>query len=28
VAPDKYYLFSSDGCALVVGWLLLWQWTT
>jgi len=26
--PDKYYLFSSDGYALVAGWLLLCQCTT
>jgi len=26
--PDKYYLFSSDGYALVAGWLLLCQRTT
>jgi len=28
VVPDKYYLFSSDGYALVATWLLLWQRTT
>jgi len=28
VVPDKYYSFSSDGCALAVGWSLLWQRTT
>jgi len=28
VVPVEYYLFSSDGYALAVGWLLLWQWTT
>jgi len=28
VVPDKYFLFSSDGCALAAGWLLLWQRTT
>jgi len=25
VEPDEYYLFSSNGYALAVGWLLLWQ---
>jgi len=28
VVPDEYYLCSSDGFALAVGCLLLWQWTT
>jgi len=28
VSDELYYLFSSDGYALVAGWLLLWQRTT
>jgi len=25
IVPEEYYLFSSDGYAHAVGWLLLWQ---
>jgi len=28
IVPDEYYLFSSGGYSLAVGWSLLWQQTT